>query len=154
MKKIILSLLILLIFIPIEYYFASKAYYTVGWAVNGLFLHVLWISILLSITFLALDFRKTALTILVAGFLVIVPYNMYYANLWYELKTQSDDIVHWAYTVRSKTNTFPEKLKRKYNPRITYTKGEDGNFSLFFYVSTPNTGHFYDSKNGWGYMDD
>lgn len=154
MRKILLSLLILLVFVPVEYYFASQAYYTSGWALHGLLLHVLWISILLSITFLALGFQKTALILLVSGFLLIVPFTLYDVNLWSRLKTESDEIVHWAYQVKSKTGTFPKVLTRKHDHRISYTKEKNDQFTLFFYVSTPSTGHFYTSKDGWGYMDD
>lgn len=155
MKKIILSLLLLIVFVPIEYHFSSQAYYTVGWLVNRLFMYVVWISILTGIAFLWLDFRKTAVVLFVSGFLIIVPFNMYYANVWHELKTQSDQIVHWAYQVKLKTGYFPDKPAFSCDSRITYSKNKkEDSFGIHFYISTPNTGHFYNSNEGWGYMDD
>ncbi|MGV3609509.1 MAG: hypothetical protein ACO1N0_01075 [Fluviicola sp.] len=154
MKKLILSLLILIIFVPVEYYFASQAYYTDGWGGEAVYLLASICFSSLSILFLFLDSRKMSLSILLTGFLTVVPINMYYANLWHDLKSESEEIVHWAYQVRLKTGAFPEKLKRKHSPRITYNKESGDAFSVLFYVANKNTGHFYTSKGGWGYMDD
>lgn len=154
MKKIIPSILILLVFLPVEYFFSQQAYYTVGWVAPGLFLFVSFISISLTIIFLVLDYRKTAIAILVSGVLIIVPFNIYYSNDWRILKEKSDDVVHWAYHVKLRTGSFPEKLTFKCDSRITYNREDPDNFGIHFYISTPNTGHFYTSKNGWEYMDD
>lgn len=91
---------------------------------------------------------------LVFGFLLIVPFNIYYSNDWRILKEKSDGIVHWAYRIKSKTGSFPDKLTFKCDPRITYHREDEEYFGIHFYISTPNTGHFYSSKDGWGYMDD
>jgi hypothetical protein len=154
MKKIILSLLILVVFVPIEYYFALQAYYTVGWIGPGLFLIASWISILLAIVFLMTDYQKTAVAILISGILAIVPFNIHYSNELLKLKTQSDTIVHYAYQVKLKTNTFPKKLAIKYNSRIRYYCENDSSFSVSFFVASTNTGYFYTPKDGWCYMDD
>lgn len=111
-------------------------------------------SVFLSILFLAFNRNEVSIVILIAGVIAVVPYNIYYANDLQNLKAESDSIVHLVYQQKLKTDTFPKTINSKYDSRITYTKdGEDG-FMLFFYVTTPNTGHFYTSKDGWGYMDD
>jgi hypothetical protein len=87
------------------------------------------------------------------GFLVIVPYNMYYSIELRELKIKGDRIVNWAHQVELETNSFPENLTIESDPRITYVREKDS-FIVSFYVTTPTTGHFYTPKDGWGYMDD
>lgn len=91
--------------------------------------------------------------VLLAGMLLVVPLNMHYSRDLRKLKQESDAIVHWVYQQKLKTNAFPEIIG-KHDPRITYMADGENGFSLYFYVATPTTGHFYTPKDGWGYMDD
>jgi uncharacterized membrane protein len=154
MRKLFLSISILITVLPLEIYFSEQAYFTIGAYSNALFQLASYLSILLSILFLILNKTKFCIGTLVLGLFTIVPVNMYYAKRWQNLKIESDEIVHWVYQQKLNNNSFPEKLIRKHDPRIKYTKENEYGFTLFFYVTTPNTGHFYTPKDGWCYMDD
>ena len=153
MRKLVFSSIIIWIVLPIESYFSEQAYFTNSSLVSGLFYFISYTTIFLSILLLVLDMNRSSMVILALGLFAVVPYNLYCANDLRNLKAKSDNLVHWVYQQKLKTNSFPAALKINSDPRITYSRQEDG-FSLFFYVATPTTGHFYTSRDGWGYMDD
>lgn len=153
MNKIYFLILIILVFLPVELYFSEEANFTVNSVTSTCFYVITYFSIYISVFLFVSNYRIVSILILIVGFLVIVPINMYYSYELKGLKIKSDRIVNWAHQVELKTNSFPN-IKVQSDKRITYTKEDDGTFSLFFYVTTSNNGHFYTPKDGWCFMDD
>ena len=154
MKKAILTLLVALVFFGIELFFVKQGVFAFNWVSNGLFFFTSIIALAVFLILLLIKNYNAAFIILSLGFLIVVPVNMYYLNELQALKSNSDEIVHWAYQEQLRTNSFPDKLTIKHDERIHYTKFKNNEFSLIFSVSSPNSGHFYNSNSGWGYMDD
>lgn len=154
MKKNILTLLVALVFLGIELFFVKQGVYTFNWVSNGMFFLTSIISFAVFFILYLFKNYNAAIITLSLGFLIIVPVNMYYLTELNALKSSSDKIVHWAYQEKLRTNFFPDKLTIEHDERIHYTKSRKNSFSLTFSVSSPSSGHFYNSSSGWGYSDD
>jgi hypothetical protein len=154
MKKLLVFLMLILVILPLEIYCSEQAYFTMNWLISGLFYGVSYTTVFLSILFLIIHKKGLSMAVLGTGLLAIVPYNLYCANDLQNLKKESAGIVHWIYRQKLETHTFPKTISSRHDSRITYTREGENGFTLFFYVTTPNTGHFYTLKDGWCYMDD
>ncbi len=154
LKNIILSLSIILLFGMMEFYFSDLSKHTFQAIFSGLFFLVTIMSLLLFFILFNVHYRKLSLVFLLIGFFVVVPLNMYFQNQLDQVKSQSDEIVHYAFQEKIKTGEFPKKINIKSDKRIFYCQEDKNLFTLSFYIVDPNIGHFYSSKDGWGFMDD
>lgn len=80
--------------------------------------------------------------------------NIFYTQQYFHLKNQSDEIVHLMFQEKLNSGKFPKTIKLNIDSRITYQLENDNQFTLSFFVANKNSGHFYSSKSGWGFMDD
>ncbi|GEM_PF-6003921 len=153
MQKIIFIAVICFFVLPIELYLSGKSIYVTNSIICGLFYFTSLILTLLAIILFSFNYKTNSYLVLIFGFLLIIPFNLYYLKEFDNLKSYSEKVVHWAYTEKIKSKAFPTKLTTKHDKRIVYTVDNDS-FTVFFFVISSNTGHFYSSKSGWGFMDD
>jgi hypothetical protein len=153
MQKLVFICIVCLLVLPVELYVSWKSIYLFNSVISVLFYLVSISVVIASISLNWFNYKAYSYITLIVGFLFIIPVNLYYLSELEKLKSTSDEIVHWAYTKRLKSNIFPKKLERKFDKRITYS-AKDDSFTVYFYVSSSNIGHFYSSKSGWGFMDD
>lgn len=94
--------------------------------------------------------------ILFVGYQAVLGARLYFLNL------EAHHIVHWAYSIKEKTGSFPKDLTGydlRYPPYQEYLQGyeSDGEeyMSVYYYVGTQGTSHYYDTqRGGWGYYPD
>lgn len=151
-KSFVIVLLSCIVFC-VENYFSDQACLTMNALISAGFHLFSNVSILLFIILSIFGKDKLSSIVLFIGLLIVVPINLYWTYELKKLKMEADEIVHLAYLIKSETNFFPDQMRCKKDKRIIYTKEDGENFTLFFYVTTPNTGHFYSNESGWGYMD-
>lgn len=153
MKNIIYSILIVVVFLPIENYFSEESLYSTNWVISALFYLISWISIIISVVFIWCNFFKASIAILTLGILLVVPFNIYLLNDLRILKSESDRIVNVAYKHKLKNGNYPKQIHSK-DTRVKYLREKDGSFTVSFYVYVQNAGHFYTPEDGWCFMDD
>ncbi|MFM6994395.1 MAG: hypothetical protein ACKOWO_04665 [Sediminibacterium sp.] len=138
----------------IEYYFINELYYCVSWAIQSLFFMIAALIVLIALIMISFKYVKSAFLISCLGGMFIVSFCSYKLTILNYLKNESDKLIRFASNEKIASGKYPSKLKYKIDNRIIYTKIDDNNFNIFYYVTDDNSGHFFNPKEGWGYMDD
>jgi hypothetical protein len=151
-KWIVLTVIILTSFI--EYYFLKELNYCVNWGLQGLFFLIAALTLWIVLIMVSLNYLKGAFLISISGGILIVSYCVYNLTLLNHLKSECDKLIRLANNQKIKSGKYPSKLNCEIDTRIIYTKISDNDFNIFFYVTAKNSGHFYNPKESWVYMDD
>lgn len=138
----------------VEYYFINELYYCVNWAIQSLFFIIAAMIVLIAFIMISFKYVKSAFLISCLSGIFIVSFCVYKLTILTYLKNESDKLIRFANNEKIASGKYPSKLKHIIDDRIIYTKIDDNNFNIFFYVTDDNSGHFYNPKEGWGYMDD
>lgn len=145
--------------ILLERFCAELAFHTIGEVVSGLYYFATWPNII-PILLYSVEFRKTALAIILAIALLIIPYNLFLGYRFIQLQKETKAIVEYVYEMKAQTGSYPKDLSgyEFKNPHLEkHIQRYDirGNeFTLSYYVGTTGTSHWYDSKDGWHYYPD
>lgn len=152
--------ILILILIPLEIIAALLAYETIGEIVSAFFFLLILINI--PLLFIARISPKGVSIISLLIAIALVPYQLILAHRLYKIQSEATLIVTHIYETKIATGNYPTDLSTyKFNDpntapyiqRYQYYPKQDA-FILTFYVSTPNTSHWFDSRTGWGYYPD
>lgn len=138
---------------------AELAWHTIGEVVSSLYVILIFFNIipfLLGFT----KFRRLAVGLALLCALLIIPYQVLLGYRWHLLRQETLSIVAHVNQVKKQTGEYPPNLSayQFLHPRlqhhITYEYYEPTNYSVYFYIGTPDTSHWYNSNSGWGYYPD
>jgi len=147
--------------VVIEIFCAKLAFETLAEITSTLYFFIIAINI---IPILLLVFNKQKHLaigiILLIGF-IIVPYQFYLGNKLISLKEEAANITAYLYEQKIDNAHYPKdlsgytfaftELKKNFN----YNQTSDKQFTLYYYVGTESTSHFYNSNTKkWGYYPD
>ncbi len=147
--------------ILVELAAAWLAYHTVGAVFSGLLFMAVAINLLPVVLFVS---RRQAMSLVIALILLlaIVPYQAVLGHRMISLQQEASGVVSYAYETKLATGEFPADLSgykfgdeglqpffQEYRRNL-----ESGGFSLFWYIGTPSTSHYYTPLHGWGYYPD
>ncbi|MFO1452546.1 MAG: hypothetical protein U1F61_30550 [Opitutaceae bacterium] len=152
--------LLLAVLIPLEWHCARLAFETMGEVASGLYYLALGLNlvpILLS--------RRSVKWAGVGAFglgLLVVPYQLQLGQRQARIQEEVTRIASYAHLVREKTGSYPSDLTRysfhdlSVRPYLQAyrLRPKEGDFMVTFFVSTPNTSHWYSPVGGWGYYPD
>jgi len=100
------------------------------------------------------------LVILLIGF-IVVPYQLFLGNNLLALKEEAANITAYVYEQKIQTGNYPQNISNydfaypNTRKNFNYNLDTDNQFSLYYYVGTKSTSHFYSSKTRkWGYYPD
>lgn len=154
-------ILLLSVLLPMEILCAFLAYETLGEIVSHLYLMaiVLW-----HVPLLVVALRRPAIATIgaIVLALLIIPYQMVLGHRLMQVQAETTQIVTYLYEQKAQTGTYPTDLSdyafenaateayiQQYQPDET---GET--FTVFYWVGTETTSHWYSSETGWGYYPD
>lgn len=147
--------------VVIEVVCAKLAFETLAEITSTLYFFLIAINIIPILLIIFKKQRHLAIgIILVIGF-IIVPYQFYLGNKLVSLKEEAANITAYLYEQKIANNLYPEdisgypftfpELKKNFN----YNQEPASQFTLYYYVGTENTSHFYKSDTKkWDYYPD
>lgn len=145
--------------ILLERLFAELSWHSMG-EVPSWFYHILiWLNIIPVILY-AVKFKRTAAVIMLALALWLVSEQLPLGYRFVQLQDEAHAIVEYIYKTKAHTGSYPEDLSEykfmnpQYEKHIMAYESGDKDFTLRYYVMTPGTSHWYDSKDGWHYYPD
>jgi len=151
-KWFVLAVILSILFV--EFYFINELFYCVHWGVQGIFFIISASTTIIALIICLFNFERSAFLISFISGIIIVSFCIYNLNELIHLKKECSSLIRRANNVKTKSGKYPLKLDCEMDKRIIYTKIDDNKFNIFFYVTDKNSGHFYNPKEGWGYMDD
>lgn len=154
--------ILLFILIILETLSALLSYETIGEVTANLYFLIIFLNVIPILLFLyKRKFLAILICILIA--LIYVPEQIQLTNKLIKLKEEGANIVNYIYNYKIKNNEFPEDISEyvyKYTDlkkHFSYTyKANKDDFSVYFYVGSKSTSHFYIHSKGyyWDYYPD
>lgn len=147
--------------IVIEIFCGKFAFETLGEITSAVYFFIIAINII-PIFLLILNKQKNlAIGIVLLIDLIIIPYQLYLGVKLVSLKEEAANLTAYLYEQKIDNNIYPKditgyeftfpELKKNFN----YTQESANQFTLYYYVGTEGTTHFYNSDTKkWGYYPD
>lgn len=161
-KTTMLFGILLLTLIILEILSALLAYETIGEVRSGLYFMLIFLNIVaLLLFFYKKELWAILLAILIA--LIFVPEQIGLGYKLIYLKEEGANIVNYIYNYKIQKGKFPRDLSEyEYNysdlkKHFSYSfKSDKNDFSVYFYVATPSTSHYFIHSRGcyWDYYPD
>lgn len=145
--------------IVLERFCAELAFHTIGEIISAFYYFAIWLNIIPLILY-AVEFRKTAIAIILVLAFLLIPYNLFLGYRFIQLQKETKAIVEYVYEIKARTGSYPQDLSgytfknphlEKHIQRYDIRGNE---FTLSYYVGTTGTSHWYDSGSGWDYYPD
>lgn len=158
--RILFTVLFLLALLPLEIAASIVAWETIGEITSGLLIIACIGFNLLAFFFSFRYFWPSIIAMLSFG-LAIIWYQVTLVVRMHYVGAEAANIVHWAYSEKLKTGSFPPDLSgyvflrpeyKKYIQR--YEVKDKDRFSVDYYIETPTTPHGYGTEGGWSYYPD
>lgn len=144
-----------------ELFCANLAFETLGEVMSALYLFIITINIVPLLLLIVNKRRQLALGIIFLIGFVVIPYQFYLAQKLVSLKEEAANLTTYLYDQKKSTSVYPKdisgylftfpELKKNFN----YSRESENQFSLYYYVGSQTTSHFYHSDTKkWGYYPD
>lgn len=158
---VFLFALLLGVLIPLELLCALLAYETIGEITSSIY----YISIVgLNLLFLVVAFRYRVVAAMgVVGLaLLIIPYQAILGNRLLRVQAEVTRLVSSVYEQKVMSGAFPSDLsgytfsdaEMKTYIQSYQVSQTCEQFTVFYWVGTESTSHWYSSEDGWGYYPD
>ncbi|WP_303316425.1 hypothetical protein Q4Q34_06360 [Flavivirga abyssicola] len=157
---VIIFICFLSILITLEILSALFAYETIGEVTSGFYVLMIFLNIIPILLFiLKRKLLSFFITIIIGA--ILIPGQILLGHKLFLLKNESASVVNYIYKYKIRNGKYPvdiSEYRYKYpelRNHITYNF-KDTDFSVYYYVSTPNTFHYYVHSRGynWGYYPD
>lgn len=144
-----------------ELFCAKLAFETLGEVISVLYFLIIAFNIVPLLLLVFNKLKPLAFGIIFLIGFIVVPYQFYLAQKLISLKEEAANLTTWLHDQKNAHTiyptdisgydfTFPE-LKKNFD----YTRESEYQFSLYYYVGSQTTSHFYHSdKKKWGYYPD
>lgn len=156
-----IKIIALLLVFSLEILCAQLAFETISEIESGLYYILVLGNILPAVLLMTRKREHLAATAILVIALAIIPYQLYLGQRLLGLKEEAANMTAHIYEYRLHNQDFPQDLSgytyqdQRLQKFFSYDKEGAGTFSLQYYVSTPDTSHYYRSElKSWNYYPD
>lgn len=147
--------------VVIEIFCGKLAFETLGEITSTLYFFIIAINIIPVLLLIFNKQKHLAIGIVLLIGFIIVPYQFYLGNKLISLKEEAANITAYLYEQKIDNSIYPKDISgytfafQELKENFNYNQGSSNQFTLYYYVGTESTSHFYNSDTKkWGYYPD